>query len=86
MNAIAQRPENRRRDGLDDLGWNEAQGVCRACYRSEAFAEDLGDAGAAALAAARIQGPASRASWWRAANPLPLLSVAVAGMLVVLGR
>jgi hypothetical protein len=87
MNAIANRPENRRRDGLDVPGLSGWEDLASVCYRSEAFAEDLGDAAtASSLPRAAGERPAPQATWWRLGHPLPLLHVAVAGMLVVLGR
>jgi hypothetical protein len=77
------RPEDRRRSGIDSRHvqpWADTQ---PGCFRSEGFAEDLADDLAQPAAT-----PAPRAAWRlrREGGALPLLGLAVAGVLGAFGR
>ena len=79
---LAARPEDRHGRGVESLHWADTH---PACFRSEAFAEDIHEADAA-----REEPPARR---WPLTKPgpggsggLPLLGLTLAGMLGALVR
>lgn len=74
---LAARPEDRHRSGVDGRAWADTH---PACFRSEAFAEDLHEASARPDASPSrrwpLAGPASNAT-----RGLPTLGLTLAGML-----
>jgi hypothetical protein len=83
MTQLHARPEDRSRSGIDStltLPWADTHA---GCFRSEGFAEDLFE-DAPQPAAAR----SPRSPWRlrRAEGALPLLGLAVAGVLGAFGR
>ncbi len=77
------RPEDRRRSGIDSLHAQPWADTHAGCFRSEGFAEDLCDE-AQQPAAVQALRPAWRLR--RANGALPLLGLAVAGVLGAFGR
>jgi hypothetical protein len=76
------RPEDRRRSGIDSCQPQPWADTHPGCFRSEGFAEDLPEATAPAA-------PAGAPRAWtlrRRGGTLPLLSLALAGMLGVFSR
>ena len=73
------RPENRQRSHQAGLPWADTEPLC---FRSEAFAEDLCQAEAAAQPAT----PAPGRTGWRGQRSAPLLGLAVAAVWGVLER
>ncbi len=82
MTQSRARPEDRRRSGIDSLHAQPWADTHPGCFRSEGFAEDLPEAALQPAATG-----ASRAwSLRRSGGALPLLGVALAGVLGALGR
>jgi hypothetical protein len=76
------RPEDRRRSGFDSLHAQPWADTHPGCFRSEGFAEDLPESAPQPEA-----GGASRAwSLRRTGGALPLLGVALAGVLGAFSR
>jgi hypothetical protein len=77
------RPEDRSRSGIDSLHEQPWADTHPGCFRSEGFAEDLPDAALQPTASrSRRTAPGLR----RQGVALPLLGVAVAGVLSAFGR
>jgi hypothetical protein len=76
------RPEDRRRSGIDSLFEQSWADTHPDCFRSEGFAEDLPEVGQPAVAARAARGWGLR----RAGGALPLLGLALAGVLDAFAR
>jgi hypothetical protein len=83
MTQLQARPEDRSRSGIDSLHTQPWADTHAGCFRSEGFAEDLSDDTPQATAVRRPR------TAWRLGRPngaLPLLGLAVAGVLGAFGR
>jgi hypothetical protein len=76
------RPEDRRRSGIDSQFEQSWADTHPDCFRSEGFAEDLQEMGPAPVAARAGRGWGLR----RPGGALPLLGVALAGVLGAFAR
>ena len=79
---LAARPEDRHRIGVDSRAWADTH---PACFRSEAFAEDLHEADAAHETAPLRRWPLTKPGSGGSGG-LPLLGLTLAGMLGALVR
>jgi hypothetical protein len=77
------RPEDRSRSGIDSRHAQPWADTHAGCFRSEGFAEDLSDD---APQAGAVRPPRSPWRLRRTDGALPLLGLAVAGVLGAFGR